>query len=156
LDGIVLNIWEQKTSTKGVGSSPSALTINPNIWTALNGAADKGIISESLAVSLSNKFGETALHLGTRHQLMRLAIRDLQTGMTTLCDLIPLEIGLDTLANPRVIGGDQLFSARDRLLLAIDSFLYEFRAFLELMAEFAYGMLSGRGIQPGRKVKLST
>jgi hypothetical protein len=45
--------------------------------------------------------------------------------------------------------------ARDRVLMAIDSFLFEFRAFLDLLAQFAYRFLIDTGKRPASSQMLT-
>ena len=65
-------------------------------------------------------------------------------------------VGLVYIPHTRVMRGRAVEDARDRVLLATDSFLYECRSFLDLVARFTYAMLAGIGKQPAAKQQLSS
>lgn len=136
---------------------PEELAFDPRpIWSALNAAAQCGKIPASLPEKLGTQFGGTAIHLGTRLYIMREAVRQLRTQIAELCSFVPSAAEVNSIPNSRVITDHEAEAVRDRMLLAIDSFLYEFRAFLELLAKFAYGILDGVGKRPKRIRTLST
>lgn len=126
------------------------------IWAAVIRAAREGRLPADAMQRISGPWGNTAIHLATRDAIMRRAVRELKEGMQSLCDLIPNTLSLDRLHDLPPLRGDAAESARDRVLLAIDSFLYEFRAFLELLAKFCYGVLTELGKQPASRQRLSS
>lgn len=136
---------------------PGELLFDPRpIWTALNSAAAAGRIPAPLPEQLGQRFGGTAIHLGTRIGMMRAAIGELQATILAICNLVPNATEVNSIPNTRVLSGADVERVRDRALLATDSFLYEFRAFLELLSKFAFGVLAGMGRQPPAKQRLST
>jgi len=126
------------------------------IWAAVIRAAREGRLPADAMQRISGPWGNTAIHLATRDAIMRRAVRELKEGMQNLCDLIPDTLSLDRLRDFPPLRGDAAEAARDRVLLAIDSFLYEFRAFLELLAKFCYGVLTEVGKQPASTQHLSS
>jgi hypothetical protein len=136
---------------------PGALLFDARpIWSALNNAARTGKVPALLPQQLGNALGGTAIHLGTRDNIMRAAHRELKAATQAIINLVPYAIEIDRIPHTRVLSGSSAEDARDSLLLAVDSFLYEFRSFLDLMATFAYGILTGIGKQPTAKQQLST
>ena len=125
------------------------------IWTALRTATSKGTVP-TLPKTLQEELGGTAIHLGTRDYMMRVAFRELNAATKAVWDFVPSAVEVSSIPNTRVMRGGDVEGARDRVLLATDSFLYECRAFLDLVARFAYGMLIGIGKQPSAKQQLST
>ncbi len=125
------------------------------IWTALNSATSKAKVP-TLPKELGNELGQTAIHLGTRDYMMRAALRELNASTKAIWDFIPSAIEVGSIPNTRVMRGRAVEDARDRVLLATDSFLYECRSFLDLVARFTYPMLTGIGKQPAAKQQLST
>lgn len=127
---------------------PGAIVFDARpIWTALNGAVKEGRISSALCEEVQQDFGQKAIHLGTKHALLALTIediRDAQLKIAVLLDKTPVESHMGY----RVVSGQDWEKARDRVLLATDSFLFEFRSFLELLADFVYGILSALGKKP--------
>ena len=126
------------------------------IWGAVIKATDEGRLPADAMQRISGPWGNTAIYLATRDAIMRRAVRELKEGMASLCDLIPNTLSLDTLRDLPPLKGDAAEFARDRVLLAIDSFLYEFRAFLELLAKFCFGVLTELGKQPASTQRLSS
>lgn len=125
------------------------------IWTALNSATSNGKVP-TLRKELGNELGQTAIHLGTRDYMMRAALRELNASTKAIWDFIPSAIEVGSIPNTRVMRGRAVEDARDRVLLATDSFLYECRSFLDLVAKFTYAMLTSIGKQPAVKQQLST
>ena len=117
------------------------------IWAALNEAAQRGKISPQLCEEVQQDFGQKAIHLGTKHALLALAIADLRDAQLKIAAVLD-ETLVESHMGYRVVSGRTWEEARDRVLLAINSFLFEFRSFLELLAEFVYGILSGVGKKP--------
>lgn len=126
------------------------------IWTALRSAEKSGKVSTATAEHLSQKFGEAAIHLGTRNYVMKCAVRDLKNALRDIYELVPEPWSLRPVNGYRVVGGDATERARDSVLLAIDSFLFEFRAYLDLLARFVYGFLTVLGKGPHWKERLPT
>jgi hypothetical protein len=125
------------------------------IWTALNCATSKGIVP-TLPKELGEELGGTAIHLGTRDYMMRAALRELNASAKAIWDFVPSAVEVGSIPNTRVMRGRAVEDARDRVLLATDSVLYECRSFLDLVARFTYAMLTGIGKQPAPKQQLST
>lgn len=134
---------------------PEELPFEPRrVWTALNAASQSGRITTKCSEELQRQLGETAIHIGTRALLMSLATKELKTGMSQLCDAVP-DAWLPPLApNYRVLGSEAVYALRDRVLLAIDSFVFEFRAFFDLVVKFAFSFLAGIGPSPPKTALL--
>jgi hypothetical protein len=115
------------------------------IWTALRQAENDGKIHAPVPADLMREFGDTAIHLGTRHYVMKRAVEELKSALVDIYNLVPEPWSIPVTHGYRVITGDQ---ARDRVLLAVDAFLFEFRSFLELLAQFAHGILTRLGKAP--------
>jgi len=126
------------------------------VWVALRQAGERGKIPASLPNELFHKFGETAIHLGTRHYIMRRAIEDLQNALRDIYGQVPDPWSMPVVEGFRVVRGDECERARDRVLLAVDSFLFEFRAYLDLLARFVHGVLLAIGEGPARTEQLSS
>ncbi len=56
----------------------------------------------------------------------------------------------------RVVKGEELFKDRDKVLFAVDSVLFEFRAYLELIARYVYGVLKGVDRAPSAQATVSS
>ncbi len=125
------------------------------IWTAANSAVSAGRIP-ALSKQLGEELGGTAIHLGTRDYMMRAALRELKAATVAIWDFVPTAVEISSIPNTRLMRGRRVEDARDRVLLATDSFLYETRSFLDLLARFAYGMLTGIGKQPPAEQQLLT
>jgi hypothetical protein len=121
------------------------------VWAAVLRASREKRLPADAMEYISGTWGNTAIHLATRDGIMRVAVRELKAGMSALCDLVPTTLSIDTLRQLPPLKGKDAESARDLVLLAVDSFLYEFRAFLELLATFCYGVLSDIGKEPPQK-----
>lgn len=128
---------------------PNALVFDARpIWSAVMKASREKRLPADAMERISGRWGNTAIHLATRDGIMRTAVRELKNGMKVLCDLIPVTLSIDTLRHLPPLNGKDADSARDRVLLAVDSFLYEFRAFLDLLAKFCHGVLTDLGKEP--------
>ena len=125
------------------------------IWTVLNKATRKEKVS-TLSKSLGEQLGAIAIHLGTRDYMLRAAIRELNAATKAIWDFVPTAVDVGSIPNTRVMRGRTVEVARDRVLLATDSFLYECRSFLELLARLTYEMLVGIRKKPAPKQQLST
>lgn len=126
------------------------------IWGAVIKASREGRLLPDAMQRISGPWGNTAIHLATRDAIMRRAVSELKTGMQILCDLIPITLSLDRLRDMPPLKGEVADAARDRVLLAVDSCLYEFRAFLDLLARFCYGVLLELGHEPTSIQRLSS
>jgi len=126
------------------------------IWTALRQAEAAGNVSSGMAQGLFEKFGDKAIHLGTRHYLMKQAVAELKNGLTAMYDQVPEPWNIPVAGTHRVVSGTSCERWRDRTLLAVDSFLFEFRAFLDLLAQFVHGVLIELGKAPARREQLSS
>jgi len=126
------------------------------IWSALGRAVEQGAVGASVGCGLPQEFGETAIHLATRHYLMQRAIEELKISLTDIFNQVSGSWGTPVIGIDRVIKGADCQRARDRVLLAIDSFLFEFRAYLELLAGFTHGFLVAIGKEPSKSERLSS
>jgi hypothetical protein len=136
---------------------PMALLFDARpIWASVIRASNEGRLPADAMDRISGAWGPTAIHLATRNGMMRIAVRELKTGMQTLCDLVPVTLSIDALRQLPPLSGDTAESTRDRVLLAVDSFFYEFRAFLDLLAKFCNGVLTDIGNEPARTQRLSS
>jgi hypothetical protein len=126
------------------------------IWSAVKKASREKRLPEDAMERISGRWGNSAIHLATRDGIMRVAVRELKSGMKALCDLIPVTLSIDTLRQLPPLNGKDADNARDLVLFAVDGFLYEFRAFLELLAKFCYGVLSDIGKEPAPKQHLAS
>ena len=99
------------------------------IWTALNSATNKAKGSQLLPKELGKELGQTAIHLGTRDYMMRAALRGLNASTKAIWEFVPSAIEVGSIPNTRVMRGRAVEDARDRVLLATDSFLYACRIF---------------------------
>lgn len=118
------------------------------IWTAIRAAEAEGRLPVGSFESISTRLGGTAIHIATRDYVMRAAVRELKSAISTLSDLISFTLSLDEMRQPRFLKDNEATAPRDRALLSVDSFLFEFRAFLELIAPFCYQLLSDIGREP--------
>jgi len=135
---------------------PGALLLDArSIWTALNLATTSGKVP-TLFKTLEQELGSIALHLGTRDYMLRAAIREWNAAVKAIWDFVPSAVEVDSIPNTKVMRGRAVEEARDRVLLATDCFLYECRAFLELLARFTYTMFDGVGKIPAPNQQLST
>ena len=66
------------------------------------------------ATELMERFGETAIHLGTRHYLMKQAIRELQAALLDVYNLIPEPWSIAAARGFRVVRGADWDKVRDR------------------------------------------
>jgi hypothetical protein len=126
------------------------------VWSAAREAEAKGKLPQQLAAQLYSQLGDTAIHLGTRHYVMKRAIDGLKTSLRDIYNLVPEPWSIPEKAGFRVISGQECERARDGVLLAIDSFLFEFRAFLDLLARFVYRFLVQIGREPAATQRLSS
>jgi hypothetical protein len=126
------------------------------IWTALRNAEEKGKIPRGLSEQLFQELGQVAIHLGTRYYILKRALEELKGALREIYNQVPEPWDVKSAGGVRVISGEACERARDRVLLAIDAFLFEFRAFLDLLAQFVYGVLAALGMGPSRAERLST
>ena len=85
---------------------------------------------------------------------MKRAIEELKTALTDIYNQIPDSWSVP--AVDRVVKGQTSERARDHVLLATDSFLFEFRAYLDLLARFVHGILAAIGQGPAQIELLSS
>jgi len=126
------------------------------IWTATREAESKGKLPKQVATRLFTNLGGTAIHLCTRHYVMKHATEELKAALQDIYNLVPEPWRIPEKDGFRVVQGNDCERARDRVLLAIDSFLFEFRAFLDLLARFVYRFLLEIGRLPARRQRLSS
>lgn len=84
------------------------------IWAALMKAEKQRKIPAGRATELMERFGETAIHLGTRHYLMKQAIRELQAALLDVYNLIPEPWSIAAARGFRVVRGADWDKVRDR------------------------------------------
>lgn len=123
------------------------------IWTALRSAEQSGRVSSQVLEAIHNEFDEMALHLGTRHYLLGLAVEQLKASLQDLYEMVP-DQWMPPVNGYQVVNGRDWDRVRDRSLIAVEMFLYEFRAFLELLAKFSFGLLKNIDRAPVRTVHL--
>lgn len=126
------------------------------IWTAAIEAEKHGKLQPSLAAHLFNDLGATAIHLGTRHYIMKRATEELKNSLRDIYNLVPEPWAIPATRGFRVVSGTECELSRDRVLMAIDSFLFEFRAFLDLLAQFAYRFLTEISKRPASSQVLTS
>jgi hypothetical protein len=126
------------------------------IWTAARQAESQGKLPPQLGQRLFENLGGAAIHLGTRHYVMKRATEELRSALQDIYNLVPEPWSIPTTYGFRVVSGEACEQARDRVLLAIDSFLFEFRAFLDLLARFVYRFLTAIGRGPAGSEQLSS
>ena len=125
------------------------------IWTVLNKAVADGKVSAATGHSIHNALGGPAIHIATRFLVLRFAVNELHVASETLYSFAPKARRVDTIPNAFSLSLSQSELSRDHVILAIDCFFFEFRAFLELIAKFAFEFLSLTGRKPSSKVYLS-
>jgi hypothetical protein len=108
-----------------------------------------------IADGLPKKYGKTAEHLATRHYLLNQAVNELKSALVDISTLVP-DQWFDVPVEDRAVKGVACERARDRVLLAIDSFLFEFRSYLDLLARFVYGVLVAINKGPSRTEGLAS
>ena len=129
---------------------PDMLMFEPRrIWTALGRAEDNGRIPRGTRAQIEQRLGQTAIYLASRDYIMRTAIHEQKTVLEAFGNLIPDQWMMAD--RYRVVNTPAAFQARDRVLLGVDSFLFEFRAYLELLAAFVFRVLSKTGQPPPSK-----
>lgn len=139
-----------------INFQPTIITFDARpIWTALNQAEQRGALPTSTSADIQQRFGNAALHLATRHGLMTTALNNLKDRLKNVYDLVPDPWSIQVHQGYRTITGPQADQARDQVLLAIDTFLYEYRAFLDLLSTFTYGILNGINRAPADQQTLT-
>jgi hypothetical protein len=138
---------------------PTILRFEPTrVWTALRRAEELGRVTTAERITLESRLGRTAIHMARRDEVISVAVNVLKKALQGLARLVPAnvpEIQRDGNIY-RVVHTKGLEIQRDRVLLAVDSFLFEFRAYLELLAEFTYGILKGINRAPSGQCVLSS
>jgi hypothetical protein len=125
------------------------------IWTELRDAVGRNGLGTTTADRLRKKYGKTAEHLATRHYLMKQAVGELKSALVDICSQVP-DQWFDVPVEDRALKGAACERARDRVLLAIDSFLFEFRSYLDLLAKFVHGVLVAINRGPFRTERLAS
>jgi hypothetical protein len=125
------------------------------IWTELRDAVGRSGLDTTTADRLQEEYGETAEHLATRHYLMRQAVGELKSALVDIYSQVP-DQWFDVPIGDRAVKGVACERARDRVLLAVDSFLFEFRSYLDLLAKFVHGVLVAIGRGPSRTERLAS
>lgn len=130
------------------------------IWTALTRAEAKGTVSAGATQKIQDDFGQTAICLAQRDYVLRMAVNVLKDSLSSLANRIPDPWTIPE-AEPgdipyRVVSGEEIFQDREKVLLAVDSSLFEFRAYLELLAKFVFGVLKGAGFAPPSQKKMKS
>jgi hypothetical protein len=112
------------------------------IWTAIRNAG--------LPDSIGKQFGPTAVALVNRSILMDRALQKLDHALKELYALPEL------LQMADVVDGKAVEEKQYNVLLYTDAVLFEFRSYLDLIANFANGVLTAAGKAPGKSQTLST
>ena len=138
-----------------INFNPILLMFEPRrIWTALRRAEERQFIRAGTRVQLELRLGNTAIYLATRDEILRAGISELRNSLASLAERVP-----DSWTAPngvRVIRENDLNGLRAKVLLLIDSFLFEFRAYLELLAKFTYRVSRAAGLGPPNSVQLTS
>lgn len=87
---------------------------------------------------------------------MEQALKELKGSLVQIYNCVPDPCDVKHINGYTVVQGTDCERARDRVLLAIDAFLFEFRAYLDLLASFVYGILATLRKGPSEKETLST
>ncbi len=138
---------------------PEVLLFDPRrIWTALTRAESNGIAKAGARQAVQNDLGQTAICLAQRDYMVRMAVSVLKDSLSSLADRIPDPLTIPE-AEPggipyKVVRGKEIFKDREKALLAVDSLLFEFRAYLELLAKFVFGVLKGAGFAPPSQMRM--
>jgi hypothetical protein len=140
---------------------PETLLFEPRrVWTALMRAEAKGTVSSGATQKIQGDFGQTAICLAQRDYVLRMAVNVLRDSLSSLADRIPDPWTIPEVESGgipyRVVSGKEVFQDREKALLAVDSLLFEFRAYLELLAQFVFGVLKGAGFAPPPQKKIAS
>src|SRR5437016_5686096 len=126
------------------------------IWSALNKTVESGKLSPQTAEKIHTELDQTALYLGMRHHLMRRTLTELRRADLDI-ERLMRDVGTVPAGRAgRGVTGEHLDELRDHLLLMTDSFLFEFRSFLELLAAFVYEVLTALNKAPASVEHLSS
>ena len=130
------------------------------IWTALSRAESTGIVNPGTTQTVQNDLGPTAVCLAQRDYVLRMAVNVLKESVSSLAGRIPDPWTIPEVESGgilyRVVSGKEIFKDREKALLAVDSILFEFRAYLELMAKFVFGVLKGIGHAPPPQKRIAS
>jgi len=138
---------------------PNVLRFEPRrVWTALQKAEELGKLTTAQRVAIASQLGRTAIHMASRDYVITVAVTALKRALQRLARLIPENVPEKNQDGNkyRVVQSKALEIQRDRVLLAVDSFLFEFRSYLELLAKFVFGILKGINLAPSGKQLLSS
>jgi hypothetical protein len=138
---------------------PEILIFEPRrIWTALTRAESKGVVKAGTTEAAQRNLGQTAICLAQRDYVLHMAVNVLKDSLLALANRIPDPWTIPKVESGgipyKVISGKEIFQDREKALLAVDSLLFEFRAYLELLAKFVYGVLKGAGFAPPSQKKM--
>jgi hypothetical protein len=121
---------------------PGELLLDPRrIWMTLHAAVKKRKIFVSAGHISMTCIEETALFLGQRDYILRACFDVLKGSLKALAERVPDISQIEEVNGYRTMHGEQLFKDRDAALLAVDSVLFEIRAYLDILANFAYAAL---------------
>jgi hypothetical protein len=140
---------------------PELLLFDPRrVWTALMKAEAKGTVNSGATQEIQENLGQTAICLAQRDYVLRMSINVLKDSLSSLANRIPdlwsiPETESDSIPY-RVVSGKEIFQDREKVLLAVDSLLFEFRAYLELLAKFIFGVLKRSGFPPPAQKKVAS
>jgi hypothetical protein len=140
---------------------PEILLFDPRrVWSALMRAEARGAVISGTREKIEGDLGQTAIWLALRDYVLRTAVAVLKNSLACLSDRLPEpwsipEIGPGGIRY-KVVSGEDIFQDREKVLLAVDSLLFEFRAYLDLLARFVFGVLKGIGHAPRPQERLSS
>lgn len=126
------------------------------VWGELRKVVEAGKLSEAAEAVLKEQFGDMALSIVTRSDLMRVAANELNTSLDELFDSLPSDAPRLPGSNDGIVSGEKTIAARDRVLLHTDSVFFEFRSYLEFVAKFVYGILERVQKAPAPEQTLSS
>ena len=129
---------------------PEVLLFDPRrVWTALMRAESKGTVKAGTRERIERELGQTAIWLAQRDCVLQTAVKVLKDSLSSLCDSLPEPLSIPGIGAGgipyKVVSGKDIFQDREKVLLAVDSLFFEFRAYLELLARFVFGVLKGKG-----------
>jgi hypothetical protein len=132
---------------------PEILLFDPRrVWTALMRAEAKGAVKAGIREEIQRELGQTAIWLAQRDYVLRTAVNALKDSVVSLRGRLAEPGCIHEIERGgiryKVVSGKDVFQDREKVLLAVDSLLFEFRAYLELLAKFVFGVLKGVGHSP--------
>jgi hypothetical protein len=112
-------------------------------------AESKGTVKAGTRERIERELGQTAIWLAQRDCVLQTAVKVLKDSLSSLCDSLPEPLSIPGIGAGgipyKVVSGKDIFQDREKVLLAVDSLFFEFRAYLELLARFVFGVLKGKG-----------